>query len=92
MQRYGVVELAPSPRLRGASTRCRVCNHPELDDIETSIRSGLSYAAVAKQFKLDLGPVRRHLLKHMDNLEMATAVASAAAMRLSAARRRAEGA
>lgn len=87
----GDVALAPSPRLRMAATKCNICKHGDVEAIEAAVSEGASLNSVALMFNTPRDGISRHMRLHVDNLEMATAVASAAAIRLAAAHRRAAG-
>lgn len=85
----GTADLAPSPHLRGAATRCKACNHVDVEAIEAAVSEGASLSSVALVFDIPRHGISRHMRLHMDNIELAQALASAAAIRLAAARRRA---
>lgn len=44
---------------------CTICRHPKREEIEATIRSGLAYDWVARQFQVSHWAVRRHGRVHM---------------------------
>ena len=44
---------------------CSICQHPERQDIEASLRAGTSYRDTARRYNLSKDSLSRHRAKHM---------------------------
>jgi len=42
------------------SKPCRICSHPERDDIDQAILSGVSYRSLTEQYGISAGTIARH--------------------------------